>query len=147
MTAAEAAQLKPVVADAGAAAAAGRADVGAFLGAVATMIRQTVERFEETVGRISEMVVTRSERPDRNLIVALQDFDRLQQEFAALGDVIAYFSATTSGHSPADAWADHHGHRAISAITVADLRDRLLRHLKGASAELAAAEGSEDVVF
>ena len=147
MTGAEAAQLKPAVADAGeAAAAAGRADAGAFLGAVATMMRQTVERFEDTVGRISELVVTRSERPDRNLVVALQDFDRLQQEFAALGDVIAYFSATTSGHAPADAWADHHGHRAIAAITVADLRDRLLRHLKGAAAELSAEE-SEDVVF
>ena len=146
MTGAEAAQLKPAVAGAGE-AAAGRADVGTFLGAVATMMRQTVERFEDTVGRISEMVVTRSERPDRNLIVALQDFDRLQQEFAALGDVIAYFSATTSGLPPADAWADHHGHRAIAAITVADLRDRLLRHLKGASADLAAAEESEDVVF
>src|SRR5262249_52617795 len=118
-----------------------------FLDAVATMMRQTVERFEDTVGRISELVVTRSERPDRNLIVALQDFDRLQQEFAALGDVIAYFSATTSGHPPAEAWADHHGHRAIAAITVADLRDRLVRHLKGAAHDLGAAEESEDVVF
>jgi hypothetical protein len=146
MTGAEATQRRPVVADTQDAGALGRADVGVFLGAVATMMRQTVERFEDTVGRISELVVTRSDRPDRNLVVALQDFDRLQQEFMALGDVIAYFSATAGDTRAGDSWTDHHGHRAIAAITVADLRDRLILHLKGGPRELSAEE-AEDVVF
>jgi hypothetical protein len=146
MTGAEAAQRRHAVADTQGSGATGRADVGMFLGAVATMMRQTVERFEETVGRISELVVTRSDRPDRNLVVALQDFDRLQQEFMALGDLIAYFSATAGDPRSGDNWADHHGHRAIAAITVADLRDRMIRHLKGGPRELTEEE-SEDVVF
>jgi hypothetical protein len=111
-------------------------------------MRQTVERFEETVGRISELVIAHSSRPDRDLIVALQDFDRLQQEFAALGDVVAYCSATSGAAGSVEAWAEHHGHQAITAITVADLRDRLLEHLRGASTDLGEPEeGSEDVVF
>jgi hypothetical protein len=147
MTGAEAAQFRHAVADAREAGAATvRADVGVFLGAVATMLRQTLERFEETHGRIAELVVTRSDRPDRNLVVALQDFDRLQQEFAALADVVAYFAATSEERA-ADSWADHHGHRAIAAISVADLRDRMIRHLRGATAELAVPADSEDVVF
>jgi hypothetical protein len=146
MTVAKAAQLEPAAAGAGE-AAAGRGDVGVFLGAVATMMRQTVERFEDTVGRISELVMTRSARPDRELVVALQDFDRLQQEFAALGDVIAYFSATTNGQIAGEQW-EHHGRQAIAAINVADLRDRLLDHLRSARLDLGiAAEDSQDVVF
>jgi hypothetical protein len=149
MTHSEAAQLRLVAAELGEPGAmSGRADIGAVLGAVATIMRQTVERFEETVGRISELVVTRSNRPDRELVVALQDFDRLQQEFAALGDVVAYFAATASTAGSAEAWAEHHGHQAITAITVADLRDRLLDHLRGASTDLGEPEeGSQDVVF
>jgi len=148
MTVAKAAQLEPAAAGAGeAVAATGRGDVGVFLGAVATMMRQTVERFEDTVGRISEMVMTRSARPDRDLVVALQDFDRLQQEFAALNDVIAYFSVTASGHIAGEQW-EHHGRQAIAAINVADLRDRMLDHLRGARLDLGIAEeGSNDVVF
>jgi hypothetical protein len=148
MTVPKAAQLEPGAAVAGeAVAATRRGDVGVFLGAVATMMRQTVERFEDTVGRISEMVMTRSGRPDRELVVALQDFDRLQQEFAALGDVIEYFSATTGGHIAGEQF-EHHGREAINAITVADLRDRMLDHLRSARLDLGVPdEGSEDVVF
>jgi hypothetical protein len=91
--------------------------------------------------------MTRSARPDRELVVALQDFDRLQQEFAALGDVIAYFSATTNGQIAGEQW-EHHGRQAIAAINVADLRDRLLDHLRSARLDLGiAAEDSQDVVF
>jgi hypothetical protein len=147
MTHSEAARLEPIVAQVEKSGAmSGRADMGAVLGAVATIMRQTVGRFEETVGRISELVVARTDRPDRELVVTLQDFDRLQQELAALNDVVEYFAATASAGA-VDIWDEQHGHRAITAITVADLRDRLLDHLRGGPDLGEPEEGSEDVVF
>src|SRR5262249_8920161 len=105
--AASAAQLAP-----GAAAAAARSaasadrpgeDVAAFLDTLTVILRETLGRLEGTVGRVSEMVLTRSGPADRELIVTLQDFDRLQQEFAALVDVISHCAAT-SGSWSGDSW-------------------------------------------
>jgi hypothetical protein len=127
---------------------AGRAgdDVAAFLDSLASILRETIVRLEGTVGRVSEMVLVRSGPAERDLIVTLQDFDRLQQEFAALVDVIAHCAAT-SGSWSGDSWADHHGRKAVAAITVADLKDRFLQHLDGASSELAESGSSDEVVF
>jgi hypothetical protein len=143
MMAARAAQLASDDAD----QADGQAgdDVGAFLATVATTLRETVSQLESTVGRITETVVTRSAQVDRELVVMLQDFDRLQQEFAALGDLIAHCAAT-SGARSGTAWIDHHGRMAIAAISVADLKDRFLRHLDGPTG-LAASPTSDEVVF
>jgi hypothetical protein len=144
MMVARAAQLASGDADEAADGQAGD-DVGAFLATVATTLRETVTRLESTVGRITETVVTRSAQVDRELVVTLQDFDRLQQEFAALGDLIAHCAAT-SGARSGTAWIDHHGRKAIAAISVADLKDRFLRHLDG-PAGLAASQTSDEVVF
>jgi len=149
MTAATAAHLTSVAAHAEPSAApAGRAgdDVAAFLDTLATILRETLVRLEGTVGRVSEMVMVRSGPAERELIVTLQDFDRLQQEFAALVDVIAHCAAT-SGSWSGDSWADHHGRRAVAAITLEDLKQRFLSHLEGEQAELGASETSDDVVF
>jgi len=121
-------------------------NVAAFLDTLATVLRETVGRLEGTVGRVSEMVMVRSGPAERELIVTLQDFDRLQQEFAALVDVIAHCAAT-SGSWSGDSWADHHGRRAVAAITLEDLKQRFLSHLEGEQAELGASETSDDVVF
>jgi len=144
MTAANAADQ--VAAGTDAAATEANDDLGVFLAAVATLLRETVGRFEATVGRVSGMVVTRTSRPDRDLVVALQDFDRLQQEFVALGDVIAHFAAAMQGGWPGEVWTDHHGHKAIAAISVSDLRERFLRHLKAVPRELAS-PAFDDVEF
>jgi hypothetical protein len=147
--AASAAQLAPVSADAARSAVpAARAgeDVAAFLDTLATILRETLGRLEGTVGRVSEMVLVRSGPAERELIVTLQDFDRLQQEFAALIDVISHCAATNGSWS-AESWADHHGRKAVAAITVADLKLRFLRQLDGATSELAASGDSDEVVF
>jgi hypothetical protein len=125
----------------------GADDVGAHLAVVATLLRETVVRFEETVGRITETAVMRARPADRDLIVTLQDFDRLQQEFMALGDVIAHVAATTSGSWSGRASADHQCRQAIAAISVADLKNRFLRHLSDVPTDLAASQASDDVVF
>ncbi len=148
MTAAKAADKPPDNGAAGAKAQTTGAndDLGVFLAAIATLLRETVGRYEETVGRVSGMVVTRTSRPDRELVVALQDFDRLQQEFVALGDVIAHFADAMQGGWPGEVWTDHHGHKAIAAISVSDLKQRFLRHLKAVPRELAPPQ-FDDVEF
>jgi hypothetical protein len=121
-------------------------DVAAFLDTLATVLRETVGRLEGTVGRVSEMVLVRSGPAERELIVTLQDFDRLQQEFAALVDVIAHCAAT-SGSWSGESWADHHGRKAVAAISLEDLKQRFLGLLEGAPIEIGASETSDDVVF
>jgi hypothetical protein len=120
-------------------------DVAAFLDTLTVILRETLGRLEGTVGRVSEMVLTRSGPADRELIVTLQDFDRLQQELAAMVDVISHCAAT-SGSWSGDSWTDQHGRKAVAAITVADLKNRFLRHLDGAISELAS-DGTDEVVF
>jgi hypothetical protein len=124
----------------------GSDDVAAFLDTLATVLRETVARLEGTVGRVSEIVMVRSGPGERELIVTLQDFDRLQQEFAALVDVIAHCAAT-SGSWSGESWADQHGRKAVAAISLEDLKQRFLGHLEGAPMEIGASETSDDVVF
>ena len=72
--------------------------------------------------------MTRPAHADRDLIVALQDFDRLQQEFATLADVFTLAAAKSS-----DSWLRDRGQRSPSrgcnrnGISIADLKERLER--------------------
>jgi|RhiMethySRZTD1v2_1073278.scaffolds.fasta_scaffold600921_2 hypothetical protein len=122
-------------------------DVGAFLAAVATIMRETVVRLEATVGHITESVLTRARAVDPDLIVTLQNFDRLQQEFTALGDVVAHVAATAGRPASDDGWVEHHGRQAVGAIPIADLRNRFLHHLGEERAQSAEASRSDEVLF
>jgi hypothetical protein len=146
MTSATAARLASDPGDAVQPAGPASDEVAAFLDTLATILRETVARLEGTVGRVSEFVMVRAGPGERELIVTLQDFDRLQQEFAALVDVIAHCAAT-SGSWSGDSWADHHGRKAVAAITLEDLKQRFLSHLEGEPTEIGASETSDDVVF
>lgn len=57
-------------------------DVGAFLAVFAALLLDNVLRLDETVGQVTDLVMG-SGKPDRELIVTLQSFDRLKQEFEA----------------------------------------------------------------
>ena len=57
-------------------------DVGSFLAVFAALLLDNVLRLDETVGKVTDLVIG-SGRPDNELIVALQSFDRLKQEFEA----------------------------------------------------------------
>jgi hypothetical protein len=71
-----------------------------------------------------------SGRPDRELVVTLQSFDRLKQEFEALGDALTRYAESTNAVPPAGEERTQLGEEVIGAITVADLKDRLLYRLK-----------------
>jgi hypothetical protein len=122
-------------------------DVQAFLGALATLLRDTVLRFEETVGRITTMIVPNGgRRADRELIVTLQNFDRLQQEFAALGDALARYASMTSRLSVAENTRHQVGREVIAEISIADLKERFLRELQGDAADfMDPANGDEEI--
>lgn len=117
-------------------------EIQTFLAALSTVLHETVAAFELTVSRITEIAVSRQGRADRELVVALQDFDRLQQEFATLGQILAKLSIKAEpGHPEAK-----HGHDAIADISLADLKDRLAHHLMVLTSDLPDVP-QEDVEF
>ena len=120
------------------------ADVKAFLDALGTLLRDTVMRFEDTVARITDMFMSSGGRADRDLIVTLQNFDLLQQEFAALGDALALYASMTSKLEIGDEDRRQLGRDVIAKISVADLKERFMRAFDGDSVDLTAnVEGEE----
>lgn len=120
-------------------------EIGSFLAAVAVALRETVGRLDATVGRITEITAMRPGRADRDVVMTLQDFDRLQQEFAAIANVLSEM-ADKSGETWQRAVGDGHPARdAIASISVADLKERLLRHLDLSMMDLL--ELPDDAVF
>lgn len=103
---------------------------GIFIAGVAGLLRETVQRFEAISSGVSDAVMARASMQDRDLIVTLQAFDRLQQEFVAVADVLSRYSGALG-----DPLSDGSGHargeeEAIAAIAVSDLKQRLLDHLR-----------------
>lgn len=110
-------------------------DLGAFLGTLATQLRDTLARFNHTADKVSEMVTSLPGQAGRDLIVVLQDFDRLQQEFAALGDVLARTGASANIVWPGGKGIDELKRELVSEISIADLRERILLQLEAPALE------------
>jgi hypothetical protein len=104
-------------------------EIAKFLVAMAMVLRETVMRFEETATRVTESLVTRAGEADRDLIMTLQDFDRLQQEFATLADVLVQAAAKSSTSWLRTADRGHPAEDALATITIHDLKERLMRQL------------------
>ena len=119
-------------------------DVRRLIAAMAIALRETVAAFEDTVTRITEMTVLRhGGQADRDLVVALQEFDKLQQEFATLSDILLRLSASpheTGSAPPSSA-------ELIPAIAIAGLRDRLARRLTEDDEDLELSPKPDDVEF
>src|ERR1700758_1978091 len=93
-------------------------DIGAFLAVFAALMLDTILSFEETVGRITDMVMANGQA-ERELIVTLQSFDRLQQEFTALGDALSRYAQVANDRSASSEERTRLGREVIAAITVA----------------------------
>jgi hypothetical protein len=120
-------------------------EIATFLAATAAALRETVARFERTTARITENVTTRPLAVDRDLIVTLQDFDRLQQELTTLAEVLARASGKSSESWLRAEGGGHPAEDAIATITIADLKDRLMYSLSASPLDLAA--GTDEMVF
>lgn len=103
-------------------------DIGAFLAVFAALLLDNVLRLDETFGRVTDFVM--ANKPDRETVVTLQGFDRLKQEFEALGDALTRYAEAVNGAPMSDEERAKLEHHVISGITVADLKDRLLRRLQ-----------------
>jgi hypothetical protein len=123
-------------------------ETATFLAAVARVLRETVGRLEATVDRVTEMAALRSGQVDRDVVMTLQDFDRLQQEFAAIAAIIEQLADKPGeAQSPAAARSNSIS-EAIAGISIADLKERLLRQLGGSMDDLFALPAtSDEVVF
>jgi hypothetical protein len=127
---------------------------GAFLAVFAALLLDNALRLDETVSRVTDLVMSNG-RPDRELVVTLQSFDRLKQEFEALGDALSRYAEASSAGLAADKVRSHLEENVIGAITVSDLKDRLLRRLQDDQPEVDAppiadeqlAEVGVDVVY
>ena len=117
------------------------------------MMLDNVWTLDETVGRVTDFVM--SHKPDRDTVVILQSFDRLKQEFEALGDTLARYAQAHSSTPHSGNARTALGHSVIDGITVADLKERLLSRLQPGIDEMLlpevspeqAAEVGLDVVY
>jgi transcriptional regulator with AAA-type ATPase domain len=105
-------------------------EVAALLGVLATLFLDNVRELEDTVARVTALVM-RDSKPDRELIVTLQSFDRLKQEFEALSGALARYADSTNalplgGDEPREPF----GRDVIHDITLADLKERFLDRLE-----------------
>jgi hypothetical protein len=112
-------------------------NVRKFLSVMATELHETILRLERTTARVTELTALRTARPDRDLVVALQDFDRLQQEFVSFADTFA----SAAAKSP-ESWqqSNEDGHPAgdaVAKIPLTDLKARILRQLCAADGDFA----------
>lgn len=103
-------------------------DLSAFLSTFAALLLENAWRFEETANRVTELVMSNG-RPERELVIALQGFDRLKQEFEALGDALARYAELTMALPAADAERARLARDVIATISVADLKNRLLKQI------------------
>ena len=117
-------------------------DVGAFLAVFAALLLDNALRLDETVGRVTDFVM--ASKPSRELIVTLQSFDRLKQEFEALGDALTRYAEATSRSEIGDDDLAQLEQRVISGITVADLKDRLLARLQDDLPDVIAPQVSDE---
>jgi hypothetical protein len=103
---------------------------GSVLSAISEVMGDTIRRFEEISARITQIVLTKGRNSHHELIVELQAFDRLQQEFTAFSNAIARCAAAGNDlpwNSDQDARLRS---EVIAAISVAELRGRLLRRFE-----------------
>lgn len=129
-------------------------ELGAFLAVFAKLLLDNVLNLEETVSSVTDLIMRRG-RPDREMVVTLQSFDRLKQEFEALGVALTHFAETANSSSLDREENKKLQQKIVASINVADLKDRLLRRLRDeaaktdlpAASELAHAELGVDVIF
>lgn len=104
-------------------------EVSTFLIATASALRDAVTRFEQTSAGISAYVASRPNEANRELIVTLQAFDRLNQEFVALAEVLTLAASKSSERWVRGPSGVHPAEDAIATVTISELKERLMRHL------------------
>ena len=97
------------------------------LAALASILRDSTGRFEETSDRITQLVVARETGNGVDIIVALQEFDRLRQDFDAIEGILA--GCAQAMERPATNQPGHPLRDVIAEVPVVDFKNRLARRL------------------
>jgi hypothetical protein len=122
-------------------------EIDDLLAAIAISFRESITCLEDTVAKITDLVIKQF-GSDRDLVMALQNFDRLQQEFSTLGEVVALVSTARSRAPGADeSGVDEFCHHVIESISIAELKERIAFHFKTVVEDPEFLEDSEDVEF
>jgi hypothetical protein len=98
-----------------------------LLAAVASILRDSTGRFEETSDRIAQLVVSRETGSGVDIIVALQEFDRLRQDFDAIEKILAGCAQVIE--RPAANGTVHPFRDVVGEVPVVDFKNRLARRL------------------
>jgi hypothetical protein len=117
------------------------------LAALASILRDSTGRFEETSDRITQLVVARESGSGVDIIVALQEFDRLRQDFEAIEGILAGCAQATE--RPAEHQTGHPLRDVIAEIPVVDFKNRLARRLAWVSQDTYTADAPfvEEAIF
>jgi hypothetical protein len=116
------------------------------LAALASILRDSTGRFEETSDRITQLVVARETGNGVDIIVALQEFDRLRQDFDAIENILAGCAKVID--RPAGAGQPLRD--VIDEVPVVDFKNRLGRRLAWLSQETIPEESTpfvEEAIF
>jgi phosphoglycerate-specific signal transduction histidine kinase len=117
------------------------------LATLASILRDSTGRFEETSDRIAQLVVARESGSGVDIIVALQEFDRLRQDFEAIEGILAGCAQAIER-----AAANESGRplrEVIAEIPVVDFKNRFARRLAWVSQDLNTADTAfvEEAIF
>ncbi len=115
-----------------------------LLKVLSTLFLDNVRHLEETVSQVTDLIA-RDGLPDKQLIVTLQSFDRLKQEFEALGGALAHYADAAKDPLSGEALAQF-GRQVIGTIALADLRVRLLEKLQPTEPAVTLSDPSDDEV-
>ena len=110
-----------------------------LLAAVASILRDSTGRFEETSDRIAQLVVS----PEKagagvDIIVALQEFDRLRQDFHAIETILAGCARVIE--RPPTPQAAQPLRDVVAEVPVVDFKNRLARRLAWVAREIDTAD-------
>ena len=114
-------------------------DTGAFLSVFASLLLDNVSCFEKTANEVTDLVMGHG-RPTKEMIVTLQAFDRLKQEFEALGNALACYAVATNALPQSGEERMRLGQEVIAKVSVADLKDRLLDRLQSYAPKIPASQ-------
>jgi hypothetical protein len=117
------------------------------LATLASILRDSTGRFEETSDRIAQLVVARETGSGVDIIVALQEFDRLRQDFEAIEGILAGCAQAIERAAANEAGRPLRD--VIGEIPVVDFKTRFARRLAWVSQEVNTADTAfvEEAIF
>jgi phosphoglycerate-specific signal transduction histidine kinase len=110
-------------------------------------LRDSTGRFEETSDRIAQLVVARETGSGVDIIVALQEFDRLRQDFEAIEGILA--GCAEAIERAAANQTVRPLREVIGEIPVVDFKTRFARRLAWVSQEIESPDTAfvEEAIF